>query len=510
MKTILVVDDSKTARLTLKRKLDLLNYQVEMADSGEAAIELLQQSAPPDLIFMDVLMGNMSGYEAAAEILKNPAMADVPIVMCTSKDSQEDRDEAARNGAKGFIIKPITDEAMERVLRELVIERVRAPAAAATTPTAAPSPAPAQVAPPVAAQAQFVITDELESLVRQMVEQANLQRAEEAAGQVVHAALGEHLHHVEDLLEGKLSILTSSLAALHSAQDQAQAEFQQALAAMPQANVAPENMLDEQRVSSLVSAQIKDFEAEEHSRRAVHELDFQSKLEAGLHGVAAQAAQEASERTLNQALGSHFVLMDEKLQTLSNELAALKSAPVQAAPSFAVDEQALFARVEILLEERMNSALPALLAAHADKQSNELAAHMDASEQKFQAIGAEIQAISAAMAAQPTQTAPTLPTELPADWLPQLLSKQDEMLEQRFNAWSAQMDAQLEETERRLFAQIDEKVDAITLQAASSPAAHAAPLASVGKAQQQAASDNKLALGLAVLGVALALIALFS
>ena len=141
MKTILVVDDSKTARLTLKRKLDLLNYQVEMADSGEAAIELLQQSTPPDLIFMDVLMGNMSGYEAAAEILKNPMMVDVPIVMCTSKDSQEDRDEAARNGAKGFIIKPISDEALEHVLQTLVTERVHAPAVSAAAP--APQAAPA-------------------------------------------------------------------------------------------------------------------------------------------------------------------------------------------------------------------------------------------------------------------------------------------------------------------------------------------------------------------------------
>ncbi len=198
MKTILVVDDSKTARLTLKRKLDLQNYQVEMADSGEAAIELLQHSAPPALIFMDVLMGNMSGYEAAAEILKLPAMRDVPIVMCTSKDSQEDRDEAAKNGAKGFIIKPISDEALEQVLRELVIERVQTAPQVEIAHVA--EEAPVAEAPPVLAQPQFVITAELESLVRQMVEQANLQRAEEAASQVVHAALGEHLHQVEDIL----------------------------------------------------------------------------------------------------------------------------------------------------------------------------------------------------------------------------------------------------------------------------------------------------------------------
>ncbi|MGD9889657.1 MAG: response regulator, partial [Halothiobacillaceae bacterium] len=213
MKKILIVDDSKTARLTLKRKLDLFDdVQVEMADSGEAAIELLKNSAPPDLIFMDVLMGNMSGYEAAAKILQNPAMADVPIVMCTSKDAQEDRDQAARSGAKGFIIKPISDEALDEVWRNLVLNRVQ------TQPVvtqAAPTPAPVVIEAPKTMPEPFVISDELETLVRQMVEQSSLQRAEEAAGQVVHAALAEHLHQIEDVLEGKISILTTSLAALH-------------------------------------------------------------------------------------------------------------------------------------------------------------------------------------------------------------------------------------------------------------------------------------------------------
>jgi len=288
MKTILVVDDSKTARLTLKRKLDLLSdVQVEMADSGEAAVELLSHSAPPDLIFMDVLMGNMSGYEAAATILQNPVMADVPIVMCTSKDAQEDRDEAARNGAKGFIIKPITDEALDEVWRKLVLNRVPAAPVVSPPAEAAPTVSAPTVTEVTEAMPQFVITAELEALVRQMVEQSNLQRAEEAAGQVVHAALGEHLHQVEDILEGKISILTSSLAALHSAQEQAQAEFQNVLASIPKA----EKPVDDERIATLVTQQLMDFEAQEHSKRAIHELDLQTRLEQALPQLAEQFAQ---------------------------------------------------------------------------------------------------------------------------------------------------------------------------------------------------------------------------
>jgi len=520
MKTILVVDDSKTARLTLKRKLDVIqDVQVEMADSGEAAVELLGHSAPPDLIFMDVLMGNMSGYEAAATILKNPAMADVPIVMCTSKDAQEDRDEAARNGAKGFIIKPITDEALDEVWRNLVLNRVHAAptvvqAAPVATPPAVTAPTVTEVTEVTEAMPQIVITAELEALVRQMVEQSNLQRAEEAAGQVVHAALGEHLHQVEDILEGKISILTSSLAALHSAQEQAQAEYQNALAAMSKA----ENPVDDTRVVALVTHQLMDFEAQEHSKRALHELDLQTRLEQALPQLAEQFAQGVAERTVYQALGSHIAMTEDRLNGIDLELAALKSAPkaddsAAARDDVQVDEQAVLAKLEAQidwrLEQRMNEVLPALVAAQADTH---LTAHIRASDEKFQSIqhdlSARIQAVSDALSAQVLLPTPSAtPQELPHEWMQQLITKQDEMLEQRFNAWNAQMDAHIKQQEHAMFERIDEKMNTMSLQnsaaqiAAEKPHAHAAT-------QKQDTSTNKLALGLAALGVVLALIAL--
>ncbi|HES75849.1 MAG TPA: response regulator [bacterium] len=510
MKTILVVDDSKTARLTLKRKLDLLpEVQVEMADSGEAAVELLSHSAPPDLIFMDVLMGNMSGYEAAATILKNPAMADVPIVMCTSKDAQEDRDEAARNGAKGFIIKPISDEALEQVVRELVIDRVHA---APSVTQAAPVTPPAITGAEAAIPQPFVITAELEALVRQAVEQSNLQRAEEAASkvasemasQVVHAALSEHLLQVEDILEGKISILTSSLAALHSAQDQAQAEYKNALAAMPQAG----STVDEERLAALVTNQLTDFEAQEHSKRAIHELDLQTKLEQSLPSLAEQAAQSAAERLINQAMGSHFAMMDNKLQAITAEMAALKSEPQAArltetpAPQF--DEQAMLAQLEQLLERRMNEVLPELVTSQINAQ---LSAHVAASEDKLFAIEEELHsAIELVTKTGISQPASAVASSLPAEWMQELLAKQDEMLEQRFNAWSEQMDAHITKSEHAMFDRIDDQMNALSSRAAA--AAEGAHPSAVGKPQGES-STTKLALGVAALGVVLALIALF-
>jgi CheY-like chemotaxis protein len=511
MKTILVVDDSKTARLTLKRKLDLIqDVQVKMADSGESAVELLQRITPPDLIFMDVLMGNMNGYEAAATILNNPVMADVPIVMCTSKDTQEDRDEAARNGAKGFIIKPITDDAFNEVWRDLVLNRVRA---APTVVQAAPVVTPSAVTAPTItevpeAMPQFVITAELEALVRQMVEQSNLQRAEEAAGQVVHAALGEHLHQVEDILEGKISILTSSLAALHSAQEQAQAEYLNALSVMPSA----ENLVDNERISQLVTQQLMDFEAQEHSKRALHELDFQTRLEQALPQLAEQSAQGVAERMVNQALGSHFAMMEDRLNTIHVELAALKSSSAIESKAAVFDEQAVLAAFETQLERRMLETLPSLVAAQADTH---LKAHIQASDEKFQSIkhelSAGIQAVSDALSSQNVQSSPTaIPQALPDEWMQHLLAKQDEMLEQRFNAWAAQMDAYIKQQEHAMFERIDEKVNEMSLQNSAAQIAAEKPHAHAAVAQKQDTSTNKLALGLAALGLVLALIALFN
>ncbi len=512
MKTILVVDDSKTARLTLKRKLDVLDYQVEMADSGEAAIELLKQGTlVPDLIFMDVLMGNMTGYEAAKTILDMPAMKDVPIVMCTSKDSQEDRDEAARHGAKGFIIKPITDEALAETLQNLVVQR-----APSSTPSAVPAPTPAAlqpvVAPQPAAAPSIVIGDELEALVREMVENANLQRAEEAASQTVHALFSQQQAQIEDMLEGKISILSSSLGALHSAHDQIQAELAALRQTMhDQPAATPATDVSEQmreHIQAQVLQQLRDFEAQEHSKRAMHELDLQTRLENNLQDIAAQAAQRAAENLLNQMMGSHFAMMDERVQALGREVETLKSTPQASVSSpSTVDEAALMQRMDALVEQRLHDLLPRMLETHTNQQ---LAAHITASDDKFQSIKQElsagIQAVADALATQQqssTQQA-ALPQAIPQDWLDQLMDKQDAMLRQRFNDWSAQMDEHLAQSERAMLQRVDEKIDEVALLSASAQMSRP----STSTDQPNAASSNKLALGMAVLGVVLAVIAL--
>lgn len=106
VKKIMVVDDSPTERLVLTDLLTRNGYGVVAADSGEQAIILAKQELP-DLILMDVVMPGMNGYQATRTISREDATRHIPIIMCTSKDQETDRIWGMRQGAQGYLVKPI-------------------------------------------------------------------------------------------------------------------------------------------------------------------------------------------------------------------------------------------------------------------------------------------------------------------------------------------------------------------------------------------------------------------
>lgn len=106
---ILVVDDTLADRTRLTEILNAANYLVSTASSGKEAIEMVRLN-PPDLIFLDVVMAEMDGFEACRQITKDPKTRGIPIVFCTSKGSKADRVWAQMNGGKGLVAKPYTAE----------------------------------------------------------------------------------------------------------------------------------------------------------------------------------------------------------------------------------------------------------------------------------------------------------------------------------------------------------------------------------------------------------------
>jgi CheY-like chemotaxis protein len=114
-KTALIVDDSKLARVTLKKKLEAQNLQVSLMDSAEDAYKNLQV-INPDIIFMDHLMPDIDGFEATQHIRQMPGFENIPIVMCTGKDHDGYLQEALAIGANFILSKPPVDEDLQAII----------------------------------------------------------------------------------------------------------------------------------------------------------------------------------------------------------------------------------------------------------------------------------------------------------------------------------------------------------------------------------------------------------
>jgi two-component system cell cycle response regulator len=116
---VLVVDDVATNRLLLTLLLSKAFYDVDEAESGEDALILARRS-PPDLALVDLRMPGMSGFELCRRMKRDPALADVPVVIITGAGAQSDRVEALEAGADDFLTKPVRDEALFARIRALM------------------------------------------------------------------------------------------------------------------------------------------------------------------------------------------------------------------------------------------------------------------------------------------------------------------------------------------------------------------------------------------------------
>ena len=112
---ILLVDDSKTELHVLSELLTKKGYQVRTAENGEEAMRRLQEDKP-DLILMDVVMPGQNGFQLTRAITRDPAYADVPVIICTSKNQETDRVWGMRQGARDYVVKPVNpDELVEKI-----------------------------------------------------------------------------------------------------------------------------------------------------------------------------------------------------------------------------------------------------------------------------------------------------------------------------------------------------------------------------------------------------------
>lgn len=102
---ILVIDDATDNSFLLQTFLEYEGYQVEVANSGFAALAKIE-SAPPDLVLLDVMMPGMNGFEVAQRLRQNRQLPFIPIVLITGYDTTLISEEAEVR-VEGLIHKPV-------------------------------------------------------------------------------------------------------------------------------------------------------------------------------------------------------------------------------------------------------------------------------------------------------------------------------------------------------------------------------------------------------------------
>ncbi len=109
VKKILIVDDSPTERAFLEALLTKAGYSTVLATSGEEGVEKAKAELP-DLILMDVVMPGLNGFQATRAISREETTKHIPVFICTTKDQETDKIWGMRQGAKDYLVKPVTGE----------------------------------------------------------------------------------------------------------------------------------------------------------------------------------------------------------------------------------------------------------------------------------------------------------------------------------------------------------------------------------------------------------------
>jgi CheY-like chemotaxis protein len=174
----LVVDDSKTARVTLKRMLEKQDLDVDTRESAQGALDYLVSNTP-DVIFMDHMMPGMDGFEAVEAIKNNPDTATIPIMMYTSKGGDLYVSQARALGAVGILPKQVQPAELFQVLNNLGLVKDR------RIRTAASSDRYMLIQPPTEISAR-ADTENIEEIARRAAESV-------AASNELHGRMGEQL-----------------------------------------------------------------------------------------------------------------------------------------------------------------------------------------------------------------------------------------------------------------------------------------------------------------------------
>lgn len=118
---VLVVDDTSQIRMLIRLNLEMEGHDVEEAADGDECLARLRDAAAPavDVVTMDAVMEPRDGWSAVAEIRRDPALADLPVVMVTASVQAHQQARARQVGVDALVSKPFEPEALVEVVEDL-------------------------------------------------------------------------------------------------------------------------------------------------------------------------------------------------------------------------------------------------------------------------------------------------------------------------------------------------------------------------------------------------------
>ncbi|QQS54358.1 MAG: response regulator [Candidatus Competibacteraceae bacterium] len=350
IKKALVVDDSKVAHLTLRKLLLERGIEVDWVGSGEDCIKYLE-TKKPDIIFMDVMMPGMDGFETTRAIAGQRQDAS-PIVMCSANATDEDKRDAKESGAVGFLSKPYTPDQLDTVMQTvsegtaaISVEETVASTTAVPTPSVvekAPAVLPELAAPPEKAApaaeapirvpagmsetaseveqiaervawaaaekvARDIIQELVPNLTREIAVQTARGVAEDLGRRAAHAAVRASQEAAKQVAT-EIARGTAERTARTTAQESARAVAEQAAReiseGVSQRNVAHGLEINREGLLKEIEARV-DRHSKETLTLAIDSQEFKQQIiqmvRGGIQPVIETIARESSERAVRQA-----------------------------------------------------------------------------------------------------------------------------------------------------------------------------------------------------------------
>ena len=122
MARVLIVDDSPTETFKITEVLKGSGHEVLTASGGEEGVAIAKKELP-DLVLMDVVMPGINGFQATRQLTKNPSTAHIPVIIVSTKDQETDRLWGKRQGAKGYLTKPIDAKSLADAVASALAEK---------------------------------------------------------------------------------------------------------------------------------------------------------------------------------------------------------------------------------------------------------------------------------------------------------------------------------------------------------------------------------------------------